>query len=117
MRDAGRRLDRRSRFPAKWLAPVALLVASAGVAVPEASALERSVAVVVPLADDPRYFLGGANGKLYFKLRSALWRTDGTPAGTILLSTAEPLEPHHALGVSAQQIVRRDHAADGRTAL
>ena len=97
MRDAGRRLDRRSRFLVKWLAPVVLLVASSGVAVPPASALERSVAVAVPLADDHPYFLGGANGELYFKLRSELWRTDGTPAGTILLSPAEPLEPHHDL--------------------
>ena len=59
------------------------------------SALERTAAVLVKLADGSPYLLGGSNGELYFELGSQLWKTDGTPTGTMFLSTATPRGPHH----------------------
>jgi ELWxxDGT repeat protein len=71
-----------------------LLVVSWILPVPDVPALERSALVAVKVADGSPYFLGKLNGELYYKLQSHLWKTDGIPAGTTLLTTAEPLGPH-----------------------
>jgi ELWxxDGT repeat protein len=62
------------------------------------SALERSAPAVVKLADGSPYFLGSMNGELYYAFDAHLWKTDGSPAGTIMLSTGAPLGPHHESG-------------------
>ena len=66
--------------------------------VPHAFALERSTTAVMRLVDDSSYFLGEMNGMLFYEFQSQLWRTDGTPAGTILLTEADPLSPYSVPG-------------------
>ena len=75
-------------------------------------ALERSSTVITWLKDGAVHFLGERNGELYFVSQAQLWKTNGTPAGTVLLSNATPLvsfqegycpvfSPHFARGATA----------------
>jgi ELWxxDGT repeat protein len=47
--------------------------------------------VTARLTDADPFFLGQLNGELYFSAQSQLWKTDGTPAGTLPLTSATPL--------------------------
>src|SRR5712692_9934510 len=71
-----------------------LLVLSALGAVQDTWALERSQLVSAWLKDSRVYMLGELDGELYFSSQSRLWKTDGTPAGTVLLTNAVPLESY-----------------------
>jgi len=77
------------------------------------AALEKLSTVAVALADDSPYFLGEMNGDLYYEFQSQLWKTDGTSAGTMLLSTVSPLGPHITPGAGP---LRAKHYPKGGSA-
>ena len=52
----------------------------------QAAALQRSALSTAQLTDTDTFFLAQLSGELYFAIRSQLWKTDGTPAGTVPLA-------------------------------
>ena len=65
-----------------------LMILSSSAYLQDVSALERTTTAAVALANGSPYFLGDMNGELYYIFQSHLWKTDGTPAGTVLISMA-----------------------------
>jgi len=96
----GKRLSMREARMKKRIARVSpafiaiLLILSVSIPFQNTNALQQSVPAVVKLADGDPYFLGALDGELYYKYQSQLWKTDGTTAGTSLLTAAVPLGPH-----------------------
>lgn len=69
---------------------VVLVVLALGVG--QASwALERSWTATTWLKDGSVHMLGSLNGELYFVSQFGLWKTNGTPGGTVMLPNASPL--------------------------
>jgi ELWxxDGT repeat protein len=72
--------------------------------------VERS-AIVASRVTDESYFLGHVNGELYFIKEGHLWKTDGTVAGTYLLTEATPIRAYG--GICPAQIDAMAGAANG----
>ena len=80
----------RDRVPSGTMVLVVLIVALCA-GFHESWALERSWTATTWLKNGQVHMLGDLNGELYFVSGFGLWKTDGTPAGTVPLPGPSPL--------------------------
>src|SRR5262245_30111385 len=67
-----------------------VLVVAVCATVQESRALERSWTTTTWLKDGQVHMLGDLDGELYFVNQFQLWKTDGTPTGTVPLPGPSP---------------------------